>query len=53
MAKVELILEKIGFKKEEMGAGLVAQRLSVHVPLQWPGVLQFGSGADMAPSVKP
>ena len=29
--------------KEEIGAGLVAQQLSAHVVLQWPGVHRFRS----------
>ena len=31
-----------------LGAGPMAQRLSLHVPLQWPGVCWFGfPGADL------
>ena len=31
---------------EKQGAGLVALRLSLHAPLQWPGVCGFGSQAQ-------
>ena len=40
--KVKLILQNFGIsailKNSLIGASLVVQRLSVHVPLWWPGV---------------
>ena len=36
-------LWQLNFKKTGIGAGLVAQRVSVHVPLRQPGVHQFRS----------